>query len=200
MIYMLTFLYLCTFIAARLQLDNDPNNYVNYESAVNPEYYDQHYKNRKLTNPNYPNVHIKQGLSKPAEKMAYQILENNAINSFFSHLILEVCDSASSCSRNSAFMGTLEQIKDESLDIKEKFYESLRKKYIGGEINKIIDIYDRFYDVGYCENDLLRGITDDLNKVKLMADKSDVREVGKVVDLIKRVKNDYEDYKKKCNE
>lgn len=181
-----------------LQLADDPSKYVNYESAVNPEYYDKHYKNLKKEKPNGPNVHIKQGLSKPDEKIIFQGLQVFAIESFFQNIFVEICENPNECQKNRIFMNILEQLKNESEEIKEKFYETLRRKDMNNILNKSIDNYDSKYDQAYCNYKQMEEIVDDLNKIKLLSEKSDIKDFVTVVDKIKNAKNIFEKYKSDC--
>ncbi|ELA40732.1 uncharacterized protein VICG_02232, partial [Vittaforma corneae ATCC 50505] len=131
-------------------LSNIQGGYVNFESAVNPEYFNRTVRYKKRPDYGVPVIHRKLGLSSPNEKIVYQTWMRRELDKFRSFLDYYVCLKRKRCRSKGDFQPYLSKLKDENEFEQEQFLKALAEPDFAKTCENIMEIYDKFFDEGYC--------------------------------------------------
>jgi len=172
--------------------------YVNYESAVNPEYYRTKMGNADTENAGAPVVHRKLGLSSPNEVLVYQTWLRREFQAFGEFLADYVCLRRKKCWANSGPREYLRKLEGENELEQEQLLKALSEAEFLRTSENIMDIFDKFFDIGYCgfENiKAIRPLITDLHEMIAFNNKS---KLTKIIDLIISIDEVVEEYLRLC--
>lgn len=173
--------------------------YVNYESAVNPEYYDKTLRYTKPSDYGILIVHRKLGLSTPNEKIVYQTWMVKELKNFINFLLDYSCIKRDSCSRRTNFRPFYEKLKTASSLEQEKFAKEISSQEFINICDSIMEIYDKYYDIGYCYYEGFKPTRKNIEKLYENIIYVNITKIGETIDLILEIEKFLSDYLKKCN-
>lgn len=179
------------------KLATDPNTYVNLESAVNPDYY----KNNSIyRSDEYDGkaIHIKMGLSKPKEKLLYQKWFAANINKFASLIINYVCPRGPYCKNKKNLIKLLFQLKKEKNIIKENLMSEFQDDIYLKVSNKAIEIFDKYFDKGYCGYTIASNITLTFQNFNELNQIDDVKKFSTLIDTLVRIFKEISKFETLC--
>lgn len=179
-------------------LSTNPSKYVNYESAVNPEYYNRKIRFRKTNDYGELVLHRKLGLSKPSEKHTYQHLLNKEFKRFSGFFNAYICSNKNLCDKSKDYRPYLVQLKAQNVLEQERFFAELSKQEFKDVCLKIVEIYEKYFDIGYCHFSELQIVQRNLSELYEMISFKNKTEFNRIVDLIVFITDSIKQYKKQC--
>lgn len=174
------------------------DSYVNYESAVNPEYFDKTRKYKNQSPYGIPVIHRKLGLSTPNERIVYEAWMKRELDVFMDVLKSYICIQEKGCNRKDGFKGYLTKLKDENELKQERFLQVLSDPEFLEACENMVEIYDKYFDSGYCQYDKLKSTRNEISELRekiVFENKSKLKEI---IDLVSNIETGVVNYLKKC--
>lgn len=188
-------------IASLFPLYTDESKYVNYESAVNPEYYDKTTRQTKMHDYGEPIVHRKLGLSTANEKIVYQNYIRNEFKKFREFIDDFVCLKEKKCqnrTESDRFRHYLFQLKSLNQISQEKLYEALLEPEFRKILENITEIYDKFFDIGYCNYTELKLLKHNVENLREIIDNQNKSKIPEMIDNVIWISDSIKKYKQDC--
>lgn len=182
-------------------LYTDQSRYVNYESAVNPEYYNRTTRQTKIHDYGEPIVHRKLGLSTANEKIVYQNYIRNEFKKFNEFLDDFVCLKEKMCQNRvgiDRFRHYLFQLKSLNQMSQEKFFKAISEPEFKRILQNIIEIYDKFFDIGYCNYTDLKILRTNVQNLLEMIDYENKARLPEIIDNVIWISDAIKKYKTDC--
>lgn len=179
-------------------LSNIPGSYVNFESGVNPEYYNRTVRFKRRPDYGVPVVHRKLGLSSPNEKIVYQTWMKREFGSFRDFLDHYVCLRRKRCKGRSDFQPYLSELKSENEFEQEQFLKALAEPEFTTTCEKIMEIYDKFFDEGYCFFESFKTTRKNIRSLYERITFENRSKLEEIIDLILWIDADIARYQNEC--
>ncbi|KAM0680275.1 hypothetical protein GINT2_001661 [Glugoides intestinalis] len=169
-----------------------------HSSAVNPEYYNRKLRFKMANDYDQPIIHRKLGLSKPNEKRVYQRMLNVEFKRFLRFLNNYVCLSQNFCGESKDYKHYLTKLKSLNVLSQERFLTELSKQEFEDICLKIIEIYEKYFDIGYCHFYELGILQKNLSELYEKVSFKNKTEVSRIIDLTLWITDSIKRYKKHC--
>lgn len=172
--------------------------YTNYDSAVNPEYYDKNIKPWKTREKGVFTVHKKLGLSKGNQKLVSEIWLKDSFTQLENYLEDYLCLKEKLCSNSSTLQDLLKIIKTQNQGVKDAFFKSVCDPELDQILNNITEIIDKYYDVGYCNFKDIKELVSVINDFLLITRYENKTKFDDMVDKLVGILNIEQNYQDQC--
>lgn len=178
------------------ELLQDPSKYVNYESAVNPSYYATHILPFKLSDYGYPVVHRKLGLSKGNDKIVYEGWLLIEFKDFKNYIDDYLCMKKKLCTKTNNMQDILIKLKYENEVYKEDFMKAISDEDFIKTCQKIVDLIERYFDVGYHHYEHLKAMVTETDELITFLHYMNMTKVNHVINKVISILNGIDSYEK----
>lgn len=203
-VFWTTLVMLSTIIMARVPikapepLSTVKGSYVNFESAVNPEYYNRIMEREHGERYGTLVLHRKVGLSVPNDVIVYSTWMTQELERFVTFLNDYVCLKKKKCWGGSGFREYLEGLDDQNEVEGNEFFKTLAEPEFIQICQNIIDIFDKFYDTGYCGYEILKSIRPVLRDIQQKINYSNKAKFKEIITQVLSIDEKIVDYIESC--